>query len=56
MWGPDWSEETSAQDDIRERYAGEHIPPFDFDPGVDPWTGEPLTDKKPLLVLLTPDI
>ena len=53
MWEPDWTDETSAQDDISERYAGERIPPFDHDPDVDPWTGELI---KPLIVLLTPDI
>ena len=54
-WGPDWSEETGAQDDINERYAGERIPPFDAVEGVDPWTGKPLPPE-PMIVLLIPDI
>ena len=54
-WGPDWSEETGAQDDINERYAGERIPPFDAVEGVDPWTGKPLPPE-PMIVLLTPGI
>ena len=56
MWGPDWSDETTAQDDASERYAGERIPPFDGIDGIDPWTGEPLPPVKPTIVLLIPDI
>ena len=56
MWSwPDWSEETTAQDDIGERYAGERIPPFDAVEDVDPWTGKPLPPE-PMIALLTPDI
>lgn len=45
--GVSWSdlppdEPADGQDDIRERYAAEIIPPFDHDPDVDAWTGEPV--------------
>lgn len=45
-----------SSDDVNERYAGDRIPPFYFVDDVDPWTGEPIADPGPPIVLLTPDI